>query len=100
MTRKQARLFADYILGMPDRNGAADYLRFSAFRLDDTFFNELQGMISEARKGMDGPRERSLEWLSSVASDAKGRAYAPFQAAAQPSQRRAAPELQTDHSRA
>lgn len=99
MTKRQARLFADYILGMPDRNGAADYVRFSAFRLDDTFFNELREMISEARQGTDGPREQSLEWLSSVASDAKGRAYAPFRVAGQRSQARATSEPQTGYSR-
>jgi hypothetical protein len=65
MTTEQARLFADYILGMPDRNSAADYVRFSAFRLDDTFFNELQRLISEAQKRMDGQRKHSLEWLVS-----------------------------------
>jgi tetratricopeptide (TPR) repeat protein len=78
MTAEQSRLFADYILGMPDQEGAAEYVRFSAFRLDDTFFNELRSMIGEARNRNNVQRERSLEHLMSVASDACGRAYAPF----------------------
>jgi hypothetical protein len=36
MTREQARLFADYILGMPDRNGADDYVHLSPFRLGES----------------------------------------------------------------
>jgi tetratricopeptide (TPR) repeat protein len=80
MTSEQARLFADYILGMPDRNGAASYVQFSAFRLDDTFFKELGEMIREARK--DKARKSSLEWLQSVASEATGKAYATFKAPA------------------
>ncbi|PWU02551.1 MAG: hypothetical protein C5B51_20640 [Terriglobia bacterium] len=80
MTSEQARLFADYILGMPDRDGAARYVQFSAFRLDDTFFAELGKMIREARKDKD--RKGSLEWLQSVASQATGKAYEAFQAPA------------------
>ena len=76
MTSQQARLFADYILGMPDRNGAASYVQFSAFRLDDTFFEELGKMIKEASK--DKERKSSLEWLQSVASEATGKAYEAF----------------------
>jgi tetratricopeptide (TPR) repeat protein len=78
MTTEQSRLFADYILGMPDQDAAAEYVRFSAFRLDGTFFNEMHSMIGEARNRNDIQRERSLERLMSVASDACGRAHAPF----------------------
>jgi hypothetical protein len=81
MTPEQSRLFADYILGMPDRNNAAEYVQFSAFRLDDTFFSELRAMMDEARNRKDGSRRTSLEWLMSVASDACGHAYAPFEEA-------------------
>lgn len=80
MTSEQARLFADYILGMPERDGAASYVQFSAFRLDDTFFEELSKMINEARK--DKGRKSSLEWLQSVASKAVGKAYEAFKAPA------------------
>jgi tetratricopeptide (TPR) repeat protein len=80
MTSQQARLFTDYILGMPDRNGAASYVEFSAFRLDETFFEELGKMINEARN--DRKRRSSLEWLQSVASEATGKAYQAFESPA------------------
>jgi hypothetical protein len=101
MTSEQARLFADYILGMPDQNGAAEYVRFSAFRLDDTFFEELRSMIGDARNRKDHPRQQSLNWLMSVASDARGRATAPFAAAAgaKSSRKGSKPEPETDYSR-
>jgi tetratricopeptide (TPR) repeat protein len=99
MTPEQSRLFADYILGMPDRNAAVQYLRFSAFRLDDTFFSELRTMIAEATRGKDGSRRTSLEWLRSAASDACGRAYAPFDDARARSGT-AGPKASDDHSRA
>ena len=102
MTSEQARLFADYILSMPDRNGAADYVRLSAFRLDDTFFGQLGELISEAHSRGDGARQQSLDWLMSVASDARGRAYAPFAGAAKTKSSRgvAKAEPQTDAARA
>src|ERR1700730_871741 len=102
MNSEQARLFTDYILGMPDQNSAAEYVRFSAFRLDDTFFDELGRMIGEARSRNDDQQQQSLDWLTSVASDARGRAYAPFVAAAEarPSRKGAKAEPQTDYLRA
>ena len=99
MNAEQSRLFADYILGMPDRNNAAEYVRFSAFRLDETFFKELRSMIDEARSRKDGPRQNSLDWLMSVASDACGRAYAPFEEA-QSRAKAPKPERGDDYSRA
>jgi tetratricopeptide (TPR) repeat protein len=102
MTSEQARLFADYILSMPDRNSAIDYVRFSAFRLDDTFFEQLCELIGEARNHNDGARQQSLDWLMSLASDACGRAYAPFACAAKSksSRQRNKAEPQTDAARA
>jgi len=99
MTAEQSRLFADYILGMPDQNSAAEYVRFSAFRLDETFFTELRSMIDAARSRKDGQRQKSLDWLMSVASDACGRAYAPF-AEAQARSKTTEPQPQNDYSRA
>jgi tetratricopeptide (TPR) repeat protein len=78
MTPENARLFVDYILGMADRNAAAKYVQLNAFRLDETFFSELRGVMDEARGRRDGGRRKALDWLMSVASDACGRAYAPF----------------------
>jgi tetratricopeptide (TPR) repeat protein len=78
MTPQNARLFVDYILGIPDRNVAQQYVQLSAFRLDEAFFSELRGMTDEARSRRDGGRRKALDWLTSVASDACGRAYAPF----------------------
>jgi tetratricopeptide (TPR) repeat protein len=101
MTSQQARLFIDYILGMPDRTGASQYVHFSAFRLDDTFFEELDSLIAEAEDRKDNGRQQSLEWLVSVASDARRQAHAPFAVAAEKSSRRRVhAEPQTDYSRA
>ncbi|MET0154415.1 MAG: hypothetical protein ABW298_17640 [Candidatus Binatia bacterium] len=97
MTSQQARLFANYILGM-DEGAAVEYVRFSAFRLDDTFFDELRKMIDEARGARDTRRQRALDGLLSLASDACGRAYAPFKAAAEAGSAKPAP--QDDYSRA
>jgi len=98
MTSAQARLFVDYILGMQDKDGAASYVRLSAFRLDDTFFEELGNMIGEARTRKDTQRQRALDELRSIATDAKGLAYAPFAAAAESKPAKPAP--QDDYSRA
>jgi tetratricopeptide (TPR) repeat protein len=84
---------------MPDQHSAAEYVRFSAFRLDETFFTELRSMIDEARSRKDGSSQQSLEWLLSVASDACGRAYAPF-AEAQGRAQTTEAQPQNDYSRA
>jgi tetratricopeptide (TPR) repeat protein len=99
MTAEQSRIFADYILGMPDQHSAAEYVRFSAFRLDETFFTALRSMIEEARSRKDGQRQKSLDWLMSVASDACRLAYTPFaEAQARPKTTELQP--QNDYSRA
>jgi hypothetical protein len=78
MTAEQARLFADYILGM-EKSAGESYLKFSAFRLDDTFFEELGSMINEAEAAGDGRRQAALERLQAKAQEACGRALAQFE---------------------